>query len=55
MYCPDEGPAAGSVAREGVKPLSSSLQVCDTREPEDKDVRTSNYTPGTCEIVALKM
>lgn len=55
MYCPDEGPAVGSVTREGVKLLSFSPQVCDTREQEDKDVRTSNYTPGTCEIGALKM
>lgn len=55
MYCPDEGPATGSVTREGVKPLSFSPQVRDTREQEDKDVRTSNYTPATCEIRALKM
>lgn len=55
MYCPEEGPATGSAAREGVKLLSFSPQVRDTREQEDKDVRPSNYTPGTCEIRALKV
>lgn len=53
MYCPDEKPAAGSAVKEGIKPLSFSRQAHDTREQEDKDVRTSNYTPGTCEIRAL--
>jgi len=35
--------------------LSISRQAHDTREQEDKDVRTSNYTPGTCEIGALEV
>lgn len=55
MYCPGEGPAAGSAMRRGAKPLSSSQQARGTREEEDKDVRTSNYTPGTCEIGALEV
>lgn len=55
MYCPGEGPAAGSATRQGVKPLSSSQQAYGTREEGDKDVRTSNYTPGTCEIGALEV
>lgn len=55
MCCLDEGPAAGSAARGGVKPLSSSQQARDTREQADKDVRTCNYTPGTCEIRALEV
>lgn len=55
MYCPGEGPAAGSAMRQGAKPLSSSQQAHGTREEEDKDVRTSNYTPRTCEIGALEV
>lgn len=55
MYCPDEGPAADSAARKGIIPLSSSRQAHDIREQEDKDVRTSNYAPATCEIRALEV
>lgn len=55
MHCPGEGPAAGSAMRQGIKPLSCSQQAHGTREEGDKDVRTSNYTPGTCEIGALEV
>lgn len=55
MYCPDKGPATGSAVREGIKPFSFSQQASDTREQEDKDVRTSNNTLGTCEIGAFKV
>lgn len=55
MWCPGQGLAAGSATRQGAKPLFSSQQAHGTREEEDKDVRTSNYTPGTCEIGALEV
>lgn len=55
MHCPGEGPAAGSATRQGAKPLSCSQQAHGTREEGHKDVRTSNYTLGTCEIGALEV
>lgn len=55
MYCPGQGLAAGSATRQGAKPPCSSQQAHGTREEEDKDVRTSNYTPETCEIGALEV